>query len=169
MFFKCTFWVGRDGLVGIATRYGLEGPGIQFRWGRDFQYPSSPALEPTQPPIQWIPCLYPGLKRLGRGVDHPSLSTAEVEERVKLYVCSPSGPSWPVIGWPLPLPLPLSVRIVMLWNIMSSYFRGLISKFSNCSDSSKCLKTQARNAPRNIRQFHIGRYVHCGNAVLQFV
>jgi hypothetical protein len=26
----------------IATRYGLDGPGIGFRWGRDFSYPSRP-------------------------------------------------------------------------------------------------------------------------------
>ena len=24
---------GRDSSVGIATRYGLDGPGIEFRWG----------------------------------------------------------------------------------------------------------------------------------------
>ena len=28
--------VGRDSSVGIATRYGLDGPGIEFRWGRGF-------------------------------------------------------------------------------------------------------------------------------------
>ena len=27
--------VGRDDSVGIATRYGLDGPGIESRWGRD--------------------------------------------------------------------------------------------------------------------------------------
>jgi hypothetical protein len=27
--------VGRDGSVGIATRYGLDGQGIESRWGRD--------------------------------------------------------------------------------------------------------------------------------------
>jgi hypothetical protein len=47
--------VGRDSSVGIATCYGLEGPGIESRWGRDFQHPSRPALGPTQPPVQWIP------------------------------------------------------------------------------------------------------------------
>ena len=26
--------VDRDSLVGIATRYGLDGPGVEFRWGR---------------------------------------------------------------------------------------------------------------------------------------
>ena len=41
---------GRDSSVGIATRYGLDGPGIEWRWGgRDFPHPSRPALGPTQP------------------------------------------------------------------------------------------------------------------------
>jgi hypothetical protein len=29
-----------DSSVGIATRYGLDGPGIKSRWGRDFPHPS---------------------------------------------------------------------------------------------------------------------------------
>ena len=29
------FW-GQDSAVGIATRYGLDGPGIKSRWGRHF-------------------------------------------------------------------------------------------------------------------------------------
>ena len=49
--------VGQDSSVGIATRYGLGGPGIESRWGRDFPHPSRPALGPTQPPIQWLPGL----------------------------------------------------------------------------------------------------------------
>jgi hypothetical protein len=87
---------GRDSSVGIATRYGLDGPGIESRWGRDFSQPSRPALRPTQPPIQWVPGLFPG--RPGRGVDHPPSSSTEVKERVELYLYSPSGPSWPVLG-----------------------------------------------------------------------
>jgi len=43
--------------VGIATRYGLEGSGIESRWRRDFPHLSRPALEPTQPPVQWVPGL----------------------------------------------------------------------------------------------------------------
>jgi len=37
----------------------------------------------------------------GRGVDHPSPSSAEVKERVALYLYSPSGPSRLVVGWNL--------------------------------------------------------------------
>jgi len=33
--------------------------------------------------------------------------SAEVKERVQLYLYSPSGPSWPFLGWTLTLPLPL--------------------------------------------------------------
>jgi len=39
-----------------------------------------------------------GVKRPGRGIDHPPPSSAEVKERVGLYLYSPSGPSWPVLG-----------------------------------------------------------------------
>jgi hypothetical protein len=56
---------GRDSVVGIATRYGLDGPGIESRCGRDFSQPSRPALGPTQSPIQWVPGLFPGGKAAG--------------------------------------------------------------------------------------------------------
>jgi len=46
--------------VGIATRYGLDGPGIESRWGRDFTHPFRPALGPVQLPIHWIRGLYQG-------------------------------------------------------------------------------------------------------------
>jgi hypothetical protein len=55
----------RDSVVGIATRYGLDGPGIESRWGRDFPQPSKPALGPRQPPVQWVPGLFPGGKAAG--------------------------------------------------------------------------------------------------------
>jgi len=40
----------------------------------------------------------PGVKWPGRGVDHSPSFSAEVKERVELYLYSPSGPSWPVLG-----------------------------------------------------------------------
>ena len=50
---------------------------------------------------------FPGVKQPGRGVDHPPPSSTEVKERVGLYLYSPFGLSWPVLGWTLPSPLPL--------------------------------------------------------------
>jgi hypothetical protein len=38
-------------LVGIATGYGLDGPGIESWWRRDFPHLSRPALELTQSPV----------------------------------------------------------------------------------------------------------------------
>jgi hypothetical protein len=61
----CFRVVGRDRTVGIATRYGLDGPGIESRWGRDFPRPSRLALGPTQPPRQWVPGLFRGGKAAG--------------------------------------------------------------------------------------------------------
>jgi hypothetical protein len=43
-----------------------------------------------------------GVKGPGRGIDHPPSSSAEVKERVELYLYSHSGPSWPVLGQTLP-------------------------------------------------------------------
>jgi hypothetical protein len=40
---------------------------------------------------------FPGVKRPGRGVDHPLPSSAEVKES-EPYLFSPSGPSSPVLG-----------------------------------------------------------------------
>jgi len=37
--------------VGLATRYGLYGPGLNPGGGRDFPHQSRPALGPTQPPV----------------------------------------------------------------------------------------------------------------------
>jgi hypothetical protein len=44
---------GSGSSVGIETGYGLDGPGIESRWGRDIPHLSRPALGPSQPPVQW--------------------------------------------------------------------------------------------------------------------
>jgi hypothetical protein len=58
--------VGRDSAVSVATRYGLDGPGIDSLWRRHFPHPSTPALGNTQPPIQWVQGISHGYS--GRGV-----------------------------------------------------------------------------------------------------
>ena len=40
-------YVGRDSSVVTATRYRLDAPGIETRWGQDFPHPSSPTVGPT--------------------------------------------------------------------------------------------------------------------------
>jgi len=36
--------VDRDSIIGKATRYGLDHPRMEFRWGWDFPHSSRPAL-----------------------------------------------------------------------------------------------------------------------------
>ena len=68
---------GLCSVVGIATGYGLDDPGIESRWGRDFPHLSRPALGPTKPPVQWAPGLSRGKERPGRDAD-PSPSSSAV-------------------------------------------------------------------------------------------
>jgi hypothetical protein len=56
------------------------------------------ALGVNQPPVQWVPGLFPVVRRPRCGVDHPPSPSAKVKERVELYLYSPSGPSRPVLG-----------------------------------------------------------------------
>jgi len=51
---------GRRSLVDIAPGYRLDGPGIEFRWKREFPHLSRPALGPIQPRLQWVPSLSRG-------------------------------------------------------------------------------------------------------------
>ena len=44
---------GPDSSVGIATDYGLDGPGSN-PGGDEIFRPSRPALGPTQPPAKWV-------------------------------------------------------------------------------------------------------------------
>ena len=66
-FLSCTLKLscGPGSVVGIATGYGLDGPGIESWWGRDFPHLSRPILEPTQPPVKWVPGLSRGIEATG--------------------------------------------------------------------------------------------------------
>ena len=55
----------RDSSVGTPTCYGLDGPGIESRWRRDFPHPSGPVLGPTQPHIQCVRGIFFGTKEAG--------------------------------------------------------------------------------------------------------
>jgi len=83
-------WVGHDSSVGIATAYGLDGPVIESRWGGE--------VFRTSPDRPWGPPsllyngyrVFPGGKvRPGRDADPSSPSSAEVKDRVELYLYAP--------------------------------------------------------------------------------
>jgi hypothetical protein len=91
---------GWDSSVGIATYYGLGGLGIKSWWGGHIFHTG------TDQPWGPFSLLYKGYRVFPRckaaGAWHwpPTPSSAEVK---KEYLYSLSGPSRPVLGWPLPL------------------------------------------------------------------
>ena len=101
---------GPGSSVGIATGYGLDGPGIESRWVARFSAPVQ-----TGPGAHTASCTmgsgsFPGIKS-GRGVTltpHPFYCRGQ--ERIKLYFYFPYGQyglyraSVPVQGCTLPLP-----------------------------------------------------------------
>ena len=53
--------VGRDSSVGMATGYGLYGPGNRIPVGSRFStHLSRTAVGTNQPPVQWVPGLSRG-------------------------------------------------------------------------------------------------------------
>jgi len=68
--------MGWDSAVGIATRYGLDGPGIESQWGGGEIF----HILPVSYTMGTGPIL--GVKRQVRGIEHPPPSSADVKERV---------------------------------------------------------------------------------------
>jgi hypothetical protein len=69
---------GPDSTVGIATGYGLDGPGIESQWGQDFSLLSRPARDPPSLLYNgyWV---FPGGKeRPGRDAEPSYPSSAVV-------------------------------------------------------------------------------------------
>jgi hypothetical protein len=81
-----------------ATRYGMDGPGFETWWGSEFPHPSRPALGPSSLLYSEHRVSYPKVKRPGPPRSKKELSyistppgpptppSAEVEERVELYI-----------------------------------------------------------------------------------
>ena len=88
-----------DRVVGRATRYRLVGPGIERWWVARFSAPvqTGPGAHPANRYR-----VFPGGKAAGAWLSPPTPSRTGVKDRVELYFCAPSGPSWPVAGSTLP-------------------------------------------------------------------
>jgi len=82
--------VDRNGPVSIATRHGLDGPGIKTRWGARFSATSQAG--PGAHPISYIMDIgfFLGGKAAGGWRRELTPSTAEVKERVELSLSVPS-------------------------------------------------------------------------------
>jgi hypothetical protein len=72
--------VGQVSSVGIANRYGLDGPGDLIRWGARFSAPvqTGPGAHPASYTVGTGS--FPGVKLPWRGFDHPSPFGGEVKE-----------------------------------------------------------------------------------------
>ena len=85
--------MGRDSAIGIAISYGMDGTRIVSPWGAFFSAPF--LVDPGAHPAYYAMGTrsFPGIKRLGRDVEHPLPSSAEVKEIVDLYINTTSGSS----------------------------------------------------------------------------
>ena len=63
--------LSRDSSVGVATRYGLDGPGIESRWGSRISAPVQTSSGSHPVPYTMGTGSFPGVKRPGRFFDHP--------------------------------------------------------------------------------------------------
>jgi hypothetical protein len=79
---------------------------------------------------------FPGVKRLGRGADHPPL-LAPRSKRVELYLYSPSRPSRPDVGRPLPFNL-LSVVVPCSLLICCATRTYVVKVFTDNYNIHKC-------------------------------
>ena len=88
---------------------------------------------------------FPGVKRPGRGVDHPSPSSVVVKE-VELFTYSSSVLSWPVLWRPLPL-LTAGCLVFMFDNgCFCTFFRTKAYMFYEdvCKGKGKVIPLQSR-------------------------
>ena len=82
------FKMADDSSVSIKTRYGLDCPEIEPRWGRDFTHPSKPAQGPPASHTT-ITGSFSRVKQAKRGVDHTPPSNAQVKGKTELYLYNP--------------------------------------------------------------------------------
>jgi hypothetical protein len=109
---------------GLCSRYskslqtGRSGDRIpvEARFSAPFQ--TGPGAHPAS--YTMVTGSFPEVKRPGRGVNHLHPPSAEVQERVELYFCSLSVPSWQVISEHY-LVLPLFIKSLLQFKFKITY------------------------------------------------
>ena len=92
-FTKLLHFGSRDSSVGIESRYGLDSPGIESRWGEIFRTrPDRPWVYPASHTVGTG--YFPGVKRPGRGFDHPP----HLGPRLKKKYSYTSTPLWAFVA-----------------------------------------------------------------------
>jgi len=71
---------GRDCVISIATRHGLDFPGIESQWGSKFSAPVHTGPGAHAASYTMGTRFFPGVKRSYVGVDHPPPPSIEVKE-----------------------------------------------------------------------------------------
>ena len=92
------YFVDRAKVIGMKSGCGDEWSGNRVPVGERFSHPSR--LAQGCPPTllcNGYPVSFPGVKRLERDLYHPRPSSAEVKEKVELYLYSLYGTSWSVL------------------------------------------------------------------------
>lgn len=115
--------MGWDDVVGIVTWYKLDDPGIEPCGGEILRTCLDQPWSPHSLLYKGYGVPFPEIKWPGHGINHPPQSSAEVKERALLYLYSPSGFSWPVLGGNLPFYLSTS-PVILMWTTFSCYFCG---------------------------------------------
>ena len=157
--------MGRDSSVGVATDYGMGSPGIESRCGRDFRpCPERPCGPPSLLHNGYR--IFPVDKSAGAWRSPPTPSSAEVKERVELYLYCPSGPSWSVLGWPLPLRVPsylLHVSTTHMTIFREVYYKRYIPYFS--IDNARFIYIKRSKLVKNKHALYTAVYIILGCAL----
>jgi hypothetical protein len=83
--------MGLDSSAGIATLYGLDGPGIESRWGTRFSAPVQTGSGAHPASYTMGSGSLPGVKRPRRGADHlPQSKRAPILKEEYSYTSAPT-------------------------------------------------------------------------------
>jgi len=135
----------RDSSVGIATRYRLDGPGIESRWGEIFRT----RLDRPCGPLSLLYNGYRGIFLGGKAAG------------AWRWPPTPSRTSWPVIGWNLPLPLPLfPLPPVIFIPPMPHTYLHLHIALTKRTIGWSLWSFQKANNVRNIGEYWVDNYYH---------